>query len=72
MLANAVKRLGEKPYLLGSLAMLWGWLESAIASKPRYDEAGFREFLRHYQWRALVIGKRRAVEEASCGRSRAA
>ncbi|MEP7301473.1 MAG: glycosyltransferase [Caldimonas sp.] len=61
MLANAVNRLGEKPYLLGSLAMVWGWLKSASLRKPRYEEPGFRAFLRSYQWRALVFGKRRAV-----------
>ncbi len=64
MLANAANRLNEKPYLLGSAAMVWGWLKSALQRKPRYDEPGFRAFLRRYQWRALVFGKRRAVEWA--------
>ncbi len=63
MLANAVNRLGEKPYVLGSLAMLWGWIRSALARKPRYEEPGFRRFLHRYQWRALIVGKRRAIEE---------
>jgi glycosyltransferase involved in cell wall biosynthesis len=63
MLANAVNRLNEKPYVIGSLAMLWGWLKSALQRQPRYEEPGFRAFLRHYQWRALVVGKARAVEE---------
>ena len=64
MLANAINRLNEKPYLLGSAAMVWGWLRSAMLRKPRYDEPGFRAFLRRYQWHALVFGKRRAVEWA--------
>ena len=63
MLANAANRINEKPYLIGSLSMVWGWLESAIRRRPRYEEPGFRAFLRRYQRRALLVGKRRAVEE---------
>jgi glycosyltransferase involved in cell wall biosynthesis len=72
MLANAANRLSERPYVIGSLAMLWGWIGSALAGKPRYDEPGFRSFLRRYQWRALLVGKRRAVEEITRGPRRAA
>ena len=63
MFASAISRLNQKPYVLGSLAMLWGWLASALQGKPRFDEPGFRQFLRRYQWRALIVGKKRAVEE---------
>lgn len=62
MTANAVNRLGEKPYVLGALAMLWGWLRSALQGKPRYGDPEFRRFLRRYQWRALLLGKRKAIE----------
>ena len=63
MLANAVNRVNEKPVLLGSLAMIWGWLESALQRKPRYGDAAFRQFLRRYQWRALRVGKKKAIAE---------
>ncbi len=63
MLASAVFRISEKPYVLGSLATLWGWLQSAMKNKPRYEDREFRRFLRHYQWRALVFGKKAAIEE---------
>jgi poly-beta-1,6-N-acetyl-D-glucosamine synthase len=62
MCASAVSRIGERPYLLGSLAILWGWLRSALLRLPRYEAPGFRSFLRRYQRLVLVIGKRRAVE----------
>lgn len=61
--ASAIWRLNEKPYLLGSLAMLWGWLKSAIQRKRRYEDQVFRTFLRRYQWLVLTLGKKRAVEE---------
>ena len=63
MAASALGRLNEKPYVLGSLAMLWGWLESALRGRPRYADQEFRRFLRRYQLRALLVGKRRALTE---------
>ncbi len=62
MLASAVFRLNQKPYVLGSLAMLWGWIKAALQRKPRYQDLAFRRFLRRYQWRALLLGKRRALD----------
>lgn len=72
MLANAVNRFDEKPFVLGSLAMLWGWINSALQRKPRYADLEFRQFLRRYHWRALRVGKRRAIEELRRGAERAA
>jgi biofilm PGA synthesis N-glycosyltransferase PgaC len=63
MLAIAVNRLNDRPYVLGSLAMFWGWLSSALLGKPRYGTAKFRKFVRRYQWRALLVGKKNALEE---------
>jgi hypothetical protein len=62
MLASALFRLNQKPYVLGSLAMLWGWLKAALQGKPRYEDKAFRRFLRRYQWRVLLMGKRRALD----------
>lgn len=63
MLASAASRWSQRPYVLGSLAMLWGWLSSALQHKPRYADPAFRKFLRHYQRRVLLVGKQRALEE---------
>jgi glycosyltransferase involved in cell wall biosynthesis len=63
MLASAVYRLNQKPYVLGSLAMLCGWIDSAIRRMPRYPDPEFRAFLRRYHRRTLLVGKRRAIEE---------
>ena len=62
MAASAIYRLNEKPYILGSLAMLWGWLKSAIRRAPRYEDPAFRQFLRRYQWLVLTMGKKHALE----------
>jgi glycosyltransferase involved in cell wall biosynthesis len=61
--SSAISRINQKPYVLGSVAMLWGWVKSALDRKPRYDDPEFREFLRRYQRRVLLVGKKRAIEE---------
>lgn len=63
MLASAVFRISERPYLLGSLVTLWGWLKSALRNSPRYEDIEFRRFLRRYQRRALLVGKKAAINE---------
>jgi biofilm PGA synthesis N-glycosyltransferase PgaC len=63
MVASALGRLNQKPYVLGSLAMLWGWLKSAVQREPRFQDREFRRFLRRYHRRALLVGKRRATAE---------
>jgi len=62
MLASAVYRLTEKPYVTGSAAILWGWLRALLTNKPRYDNLEFRRFLRRYQMRALIHGKSKAIQ----------
>jgi glycosyltransferase involved in cell wall biosynthesis len=63
MTASAISRLNEKPYVLGSMAVLWGWIRSALQGKPRYNDLEFRRFLRSYQMSALLIGKKKAIEK---------
>lgn len=67
MAASALSRIGQRPYVVGSAAMLWGWIKSAALRKPRYDNPGFRRFLRRYQRRVLLVGKRRALQETTQG-----
>lgn len=68
MAASAISRVNEKPYVTGSLAMLWGWLRSALRGDPRYSDLEFRKFLRKYQFHALWAGKRKAIETIAAER----
>jgi poly-beta-1,6-N-acetyl-D-glucosamine synthase len=63
IIASAIYRLNEKPYIVGSLATLAGWLKAAIARMPRYQDPVFRQWLRRYQRRSLLMGKKRAIEK---------
>lgn len=68
MAASALSRINEKPYVVGSLAMMWGWLKSALQGDPRYPDLEFREFLRKYQFHALWAGKRKAIGKIAAER----
>ena len=63
MAVSALSRLNQKPYVLGSAATMWGWARSALHGLPRYENSEFRAYLRRYQARALLVGKRAAIEE---------
>jgi glycosyltransferase involved in cell wall biosynthesis len=62
MAVSALYRMTRPPYVVGGLAMMWGYLESALARKPRYDDPAFRQFLRGYQRSILRMGKAAATE----------
>ena len=61
LLASALFRLPKHPVLIGSIAMIWGYATSAARGVARYEEPGFREFLRSYQYACLRYGKREAT-----------
>src|SRR6185312_5217753 len=43
MTASALSRMAHKPVVLGSLAMLWGWIRAALTRQPRYPDLEFRK-----------------------------
>jgi poly-beta-1,6-N-acetyl-D-glucosamine synthase len=63
MLGSALYRMTRPPRIVGGIAMMHGYLESAIKRRPRYGTREFRRFLRRYQWACLLKGKKRATEE---------
>jgi biofilm PGA synthesis N-glycosyltransferase PgaC len=65
MLASSLSRMNQKPYIIGSMAILWGWVSSWLKRVPRYDNPGFRVFLRNYHWEILKKGKKRVLRERS-------
>ena len=61
MTASAVFRMSHPPLLVGGAAMWWGYVKSALARQPRYDDPEFRRFLRRYQRDCLLHGKAEAT-----------
>jgi poly-beta-1,6-N-acetyl-D-glucosamine synthase len=71
MLASALFRMTRPPFIIGGVAMLWGYAKSLFSNHPRYNDPDFRKFLRRYQWACLFKGKRRATLELNTERSAA-
>jgi glycosyltransferase involved in cell wall biosynthesis len=63
MLASAVYRMARRPYVIGGIAMFLGYASSWLRGRPRYPDLEFRRFLRRYQRRSLLVGKKRATAE---------
>jgi exopolysaccharide biosynthesis WecB/TagA/CpsF family protein len=68
-LAVAISRLPAHPAVIGSGAMLWGYLRSWFKGLPRYDDPEFRRFLRAYQHACLRMGKRAATARVNAERA---
>ena len=65
LVASAAFRVFHYPHLVGSAGMIYGFVQSAIHGNSRYDEPGFRDFLRRYQRECLLHGKREATRRAN-------
>jgi biofilm PGA synthesis N-glycosyltransferase PgaC len=60
---SAISRLMAQPRFTGSAMMWWGYVESMLQRKPRYDDPNFIRFLRRWQWMSLTVGTKRATEK---------
>jgi len=61
--AVAFYRMFEKPYIIGGCGILWGYLKAMFAGMPRFENKEFRRFLRRFELRSLLFGKRRTVNQ---------
>jgi biofilm PGA synthesis N-glycosyltransferase PgaC len=62
MFATSVFRMLHPPYVLGGVAMFWGYLQSLIRRVPKYKDKQLRKFIHTYQWKCLLLGKGRATK----------
>jgi poly-beta-1,6-N-acetyl-D-glucosamine synthase len=53
LLASCVSRLFQKPYLIGSFAILWGYCKGYLTRSPRVDDKQMIVYLRTQQLRRL-------------------
>lgn len=70
MIASAINKSRVPPYLLGGGAMLLGYFGAMLKGVSRHDDLELRKFIRSYQWKALMKGKMRAVEEIEVKRAK--
>jgi len=65
MLASVLFRMTRPPIVMGGLAIGWGYFKSLFKRAPRYGDAEFRQFLRRYQRRCLILGKSEATRRTN-------
>jgi glycosyltransferase involved in cell wall biosynthesis len=53
VVASGVFRMREKPYVIGGLLIVMGFLIAALRRTPRYDDVRFRRSLRRWQYARL-------------------
>ncbi len=58
ILAVGAYRMLERPFVVGGLLILWGYIRAWIENTPRYDHPGFRKSLRAWQMERLGLGRR--------------
>ncbi len=63
VLATTVYRSAQSPVLVGALLTLYGYLRSMWRGEPRMGDEAYRRYLRRYEWRVLLRGKRRVLAE---------
>jgi biofilm PGA synthesis N-glycosyltransferase PgaC len=54
LLASGLNRMRERPFLLGGLLIIVGYLKAALQGRPRYEDIHFRRALRKWQRRRLI------------------
>ncbi len=62
LLATAVYRMADKPYVIGACAMTWGYFKAMFSGVERMDDPAYLRHLRRYEWRALLKGKNRTLK----------
>lgn len=60
--AVAVYRMFEKPYVVGGWGIFWGYLKAMFSNTPRFGDKTFRRFLRRFELRSLLFGKRTTTD----------
>lgn len=58
ILAVGIYRLKERPFIIGGILIVLGYLKGWFTGTPRYDHQGFRESLHAWQLERLKLGQR--------------
>jgi hypothetical protein len=69
LIASALNKSRQRPYLVGGLAMLQGYFGAMLRGAGRQSDEDLITFIRAYQRRALQVGKARAVAEIEAERA---
>lgn len=59
--AVAVYRMAERPFVLGGVGILVGYLQAWIGREERYGDHAYLRHFRRYEFQSLIRGKRRTM-----------
>ncbi|UCF09651.1 MAG: hypothetical protein JSW65_06210, partial [Candidatus Bipolaricaulota bacterium] len=62
VIAASIFRMSQRPWIVGGVAIMLGYLGAALRRHRRYDDPQYLRFLRRYELRSLLFGKRRTLE----------
>lgn len=62
VLAAAVYRSMEPPWLWGGAGIVYGYVQAALSGHPRYANPEYRRYLRRFERAQLLFGKKRATQ----------
>jgi biofilm PGA synthesis N-glycosyltransferase PgaC len=60
LLATTVYRCFDRPYIIGALAMAFGYFRAMAVGVPRMSDRAYLRHLRRYEWSVLFRGRQRA------------
>jgi hypothetical protein len=58
ILAVGVYRMRERPFVVGGILIVLGYIKGWVTRTPRYEHPGFRKSLRAWQFERLKLGRR--------------
>lgn len=61
MLTTCVYRAIEYPFVLGGIAMFYGYMRALIQGRPKLQDSELVAEIRIFQWRSLITGKASAT-----------
>jgi poly-beta-1,6-N-acetyl-D-glucosamine synthase len=61
MVAVAGYRMLERPFVVGGVGILWGYLQALWRKEPRLDRADYRDAIKRFERDALLRGKSEAA-----------
>ena len=63
MTASCIYRIFRRPFLVGGVGMMVGYLKSMCTRTTRYQNEAFSAHLKQYQWSCLLRGKHRTMKQ---------
>jgi biofilm PGA synthesis N-glycosyltransferase PgaC len=61
VIAVSAYRMFERPYFISGAGIFWGYLRAMLLRQTRHNDPAYFRHLRQYEWRSLLLGKRRTM-----------